>query len=94
MDGSGTNSDDFLRIKYPLAGIPVSDLVAALAVVAAAVPSEHGEPRVLQLDTPQDGMLHVQTGSLAGMRAGSGRHIVLRRTEHGWEIATITTWRA
>lgn len=88
------NLNEYARREYPILGVPVSELVAALAVVEAAAPAHYGETRVLQLDTRREGYLHIQTGSLTGMRAGGGKDVLLKRTDAGWEVIEVSTWRA
>jgi hypothetical protein len=88
------NLEEYRRPQYPVHGVPVSELAAALAVVAAAAPAPVGETRVLQLDSRREGYLHVQTGSLLGMRAGCGKDILLMRTDDGWKVVEVSTWRA
>jgi hypothetical protein len=75
------------RPQYPLAGLPVAELAAALAALPA-------DARVLRLDTRHDGWLFVETGRLSGTRAGSGQQFLLRRTRDGWVVAEVGSWRA
>jgi hypothetical protein len=64
---------------------------SGLAVVATTIP---GDTRVLRLDTRSDGYLFVETGRLAGPRAGAGRQLLLRRTDAGWVVAEEASWKA
>jgi hypothetical protein len=86
--------DEYHRPQYPLAGIPVSELIAALAVVAAAVPGEGEEARVMRMDTRREGYLLIQTGRLSGLRAGSGQYFLLHHTAAGWVVVKEVAWRA
>ena len=88
------NLEDYRHPQYPLPGIPVSALVAALAVVATAVPGATEETRVLRLDTRREGYLFVETGQFSGMRAGCGQHVLLHRTHDGWAVVEVSSWRA
>ena len=79
--------DEYRRTQFPLEGLSVFDLTAALAILPA-------EAQVLRLDTRRDGWLFVETGRLSGMRAGCGSHFLLRRDAAGWVVAEVATWKA
>ena len=83
---------NFMGRQYPLDGLSVEDLTAALALVAAS--PDVGEVRVLRIEAGHDGHLLVQTGFQAGPRAGSGRYFLLRRTETGWAIVEVSRWKS
>lgn len=80
------------RWRYPIDGVSVEDLSAALAAVAAS--PDVGEARVLRIEAGHDGHLLVQTGFQAGPRAGSGSYILLRRNETGWAIIEVSRWKS
>jgi hypothetical protein len=84
--------EEFRRPRLPLEGIPAADLVEALAVLAAA--PGVGEARVLQLEARHDDHLLVETGFQSGVRAGSGRYILMRRTDAGWAVVEVSRWRS
>ncbi|OWK38493.1 hypothetical protein [Fimbriiglobus ruber] len=86
--------NEYRRPQYPLLGIPVSELTAALAVVAATVPGIGEETRILRMDTRREGYLFVETGRFSGIRAGGGHDILLHRTEDGWVVVNEGSWRA
>lgn len=77
----------YRHTQFPLAGLSVSDLAAALAILPA-------DAQVLRLDTRRDGWLFVETGRFLGIRAGSGRHFLLRRAAAGWVVAEVAVWKA
>jgi len=79
--------DAYRRTQFPLAGLSVIDLAAALAILPA-------DAQVLRLDTRRDGWLFVQAGRLSGMRAGCGSNFLLRRDAEGWVVAEVATWKA
>ena len=70
---------DYDRPRYPLEGFPVDELAAALVAMVAS--PEVGQVRVLRVEARGDGHLLVQTGFQAGIRAGAGKYVLLRR--HG-----------
>jgi hypothetical protein len=90
--GATMGRGDFMGRQYPLDGISVEDLTAALAVVAAS--PDVGEVRVLRIEARHDSHLLVQTGFQAGPRAGSGRYILLRRTDTSWAIVEVSRWKS
>lgn len=79
-----------MKRKYPIDSVSVEDLTAALAVVVAS--DDVGEVRILRIEAGHKGHLSVETGFIAGPLAGSGRSIVLRRTESSWEIVEDSRW--
>ena len=79
--------ETYRQTQFPLAGLSVSDLASALAILPA-------DAQVLRLDTRREGWLFVETGRLSGMRAGSGRHFLLRRAAAGWIVAEVAVWKA
>jgi len=83
---------EFMRPKFPIVGISTADIVTALAVVDSS--PEVTEKRVLMVEVRQDGHLLVQTGMQSKTLAGSGKMILLRHTDTGWEIVEVTTWRS
>lgn len=78
--------------RYLLEGVSVEELAAALAVMAAS--PEVGQARVLRVEDRGDGRLLVQTGFLAGIRAGAGKSVLLRRAAAGWSVAEVSRWKA
>jgi hypothetical protein len=83
---------DFLRPRFPLVGVGISDLVAALTLLASA--NEVGKKQILKVEARQDGHLLIQTGKLLGQRAGCGQEVLLRQSPNGWQIVEVGHWRA
>ena len=73
QQGATMDMVDFMRPKYPIEGIPVDDLAAALSVMKAS--PDVGDVRVLRIEAMHDGHLLVQTGFQAAIRAGSGKSV-------------------
>ncbi len=86
-DDERVDFEAYRLTMFPIDGLPVSELVAALALLPAGA-------QVLRLDTRRDGWLFVQTGRFSGMRAGGGQQFLLRRTASGWAVAEVGSWRA
>lgn len=84
------NLSDDERRRYPLEGVTADELAAALGVMAAS--PEAGRGRILRVDDLGDGRLLVQTGHQAGIRAGTGKSFLLRRTEACWSVAKVSRW--
>ena len=87
VDAERVKFESYRSTQFPLAGLSLSELAAALAVLPA-------DAQVLRLDTRRDGWLFVQTGRFMGMRAGGGHEFLLRRTPDGWVVAEVGTWRS
>jgi hypothetical protein len=87
VDAEQEDFESYRHTQFPLAGLTVSEVTAALAVLPAGA-------LVLRLDTRRDGWLFVQTGRFAGVRAGSGQEFLLRRTVDGWVVEKAGSWRA
>ena len=67
---------------YPLVGIPVSEVAAALALVET-LPIDH---RILGLIVEPDGCLQIQTGHSSGFLSASLHYITLERQPDGWHV--------
>lgn len=87
-----TTREEFMRPRYPLNGVSIDDVAAALAVVAAS--PDIGQARILQIEAVRDDHLLVRTGFLAGIRAGGGRCVLLRRTETSWTVVEVSRWKS
>ena len=84
--------EDFMRPQFPLVGLPIADLTAALAHLE--LDPEVDVTRILKGEARHDGHLLVQTGVQSGSRAGAGKCILLRRTDHGWTVMEVGSWRS
>ncbi len=86
-DSEPVNFQTYQRTQFPLVGVSIPELIAALALLPA-------NAQIIQLETRRSGWLFVETGRYTGMRAGGGKHYLLQRTPNGWVVAEETTWRA
>jgi hypothetical protein len=83
---------DFVRHRYPIDGLAIDDLTDALAVLANS--PDIGAPRILRIEALHDGQLLVESGFQAAVRAGSGKSILMRRTEAGWAVVEVGRWKS
>jgi hypothetical protein len=74
----------------PIVGLPVSQLVQALAAIESA--KSPADKRVMSVRVQKDGSLLVNTGEQVGPLAGGGNILVLKRMEGRWVMTHQGEW--
>lgn len=80
--------------QYPLQGISISDLAAALPVIEEHGRSHPVPARVLQLEVHNNGQLWVRTGTQSCKLSGGGMTLLLAPSANGWKVIEKGPWHS